>query len=72
MTAPRIGDVLVSNRTATLEHTISVVPREPHVTCPTYKVAVEHGCELAKELHVDAWLTEDHTHYLLIASCRAA
>jgi hypothetical protein len=67
---PRDGDVLVSNPTATLEHEISIVPARPHIFCATHAVAVAKARELAKEHHVDAWLTEDHTHYLLLESYR--
>jgi hypothetical protein len=67
---PREGDVLVSNPTATLEHEISIVPAQPHIVCATHDIAVAKACELAKAKHVDAWLTENHTHYLLLASCR--
>jgi hypothetical protein len=69
---PRPGDVLVSNHSATVEHDISIVPRAPHITCATHRTAVVRGGELAKELKVDAWLTEDHTHFLMIDSYRAA
>jgi len=67
---PRRGDVLVSNPTATRECVISIVPRRPHLTYPTHDAAVERGRELARELGVDAWLTEDHTHFMKIEDCR--
>ena len=69
---PQLGDVLVSNHSATVQHVISIVPRAPHITCPTHRTAVARGGELAKELGVDAWLTEDRTHFLMIGSYRAA
>lgn len=69
---PGQGDVLVSNPTATIEHEISIVPEQPHIVCPTHDTAVAKACELAEALQVDAWLTEDHTHFMRIASCRAA
>jgi hypothetical protein len=40
------------------------------MTLPTHDAAVATACELARRDHVDAWLTEDHTHYLKIASHR--
>jgi hypothetical protein len=67
---PQPGDVLVSNPTATRECVISIVPRPSHLTCPTHDAAVARGRELARELRVDAWLTEDHTHFMKIESCR--
>jgi hypothetical protein len=67
---PRDGDVLVSNPTATVEHEIGIVPRPPHVTCRNHDRAVAEGRRMAEELEVDAWLTEDHCHFLRIASYR--
>jgi hypothetical protein len=69
---PQGGDVVVSHPTATLEHTISVVPERPQLRCATHNQAIASGRELAKRLQVDAWLTEDHCHFLLIASFRPA
>jgi hypothetical protein len=69
---PRPGDVVVSNPTATRECAISIVPETRHMTYPTHDGAVERGRELARELGVDAWLTEDHTHFMKIESCRTA
>jgi hypothetical protein len=67
---PESGDVLVSSRPARVEHDISIVPRSAHLTCPTYDSALARARELAKRLAVDAWLTEDFTHFLQIASFR--
>ena len=67
---PQSGDVLVSTRSARVEHDISIVPKPSHLTCATYDSAVARARELAGELAVDAWLTEDFTHFLLIASFR--
>lgn len=69
---PLQGDVLVSNPTATIEHEIGIVPEKPHIFCPTHDTAVAKARELAETLQVDAWLTEDHTHFMRIASCRSA
>jgi hypothetical protein len=69
---PQDGDVVVSHPTATIEHSICVVPERSHMTCATHDQAVASGRELAEKLHVDAWLTEDHCHFLLIASFRQA
>jgi hypothetical protein len=65
------GDVLVSHPTAVREHEISVVPNAPHAVSPTHDEAVSDGRSEADALGVDAWLTEDHTHVLKIASNRA-
>jgi hypothetical protein len=67
---PRDGDVLVSNPTATVEHEICIVPRPPHMTCPNHDQAVAEGRKLAARLKVDAWLTEDHRHFMRIGTYR--
>ena len=64
------GDVLVSHPTAVLEHEISIVPNAPHTTSPTHDTAVSDGRSEAEALGVDAWLTEDQTHVVKIASNR--
>jgi hypothetical protein len=69
---PQNGDVVVSHPTATIEHSIYVVPQRPHMRCATHDQAIASGRELAEKLHVDAWLTEDHCHFLLVASFRPA
>jgi hypothetical protein len=68
---PQNGDVVVSHPTATIEHSISVVPERPHMTCATHDQAIASGRELAEKLQVDVWLTEDLCHFLLIASFRS-
>ena len=67
----KAGDVLVSHPTAVREHEISVVPNAPHAMSPTHDAAVRDGCSEADARGVDAWLTEDHTHVVKIASHRA-
>ena len=64
------GDVLVSHPTAVREHEISIVPNAPHTTSPTHDAAVSDGRSEADALGVDAWLTEDQTHVVKIASNR--
>ncbi len=64
------GDVLVSHPTAVREHEISIVPNAPHAIAPTHDAAVRDGHSEADALGVDAWLTEDHTHAVKIASNR--
>jgi hypothetical protein len=67
---PQDGDVLVSNPTATVEHDICIVPHPPHLTCESLDRALAAGRELAEELKVDAWLSEDHRHVLRIGTYR--
>ena len=64
------GDVLVSHSTAVSEHEISVIPNAPHATSATHDDAVSDGCSEANAMRVDAWLTEDKTHVVKIASHR--
>ena len=64
------GDVLVSHPTAVREHEISIVPNAPHATSPTHDAAVTDARSAAAAIGVDAWLTEDHTHVVKIASHR--
>ena len=64
------GDVLVSHPTAVREHEISIVPNPPHATSPTHDAAVNDGRSEADAMGVDAWLTEDQTHVVKIASNR--
>ena len=64
------GDVLVSHPTAVREHEISIVPNVPHTMSPSHDAAVVDGRSEAEALGVDAWLTEDQTHVVKIASHR--
>ena len=65
------GDVLVSRPTAVREHEISIIPNAPHEMPPTHDAAIREGRSEADAMGVDAWLTEDHTHVVKIASHRA-
>jgi hypothetical protein len=64
------GDVLVTHPTAVREHEISIVPNALHAISPTHDAAVTDARSEADALGVDAWLTEDHTHVVKIASHR--
>jgi hypothetical protein len=64
------ADVLVSHPTAVREHEISIVPNAPHAMSPTHDAAVSDGRSEAHAIGVDAWLTEDQTHVVKIASNR--
>jgi len=65
------GDVLVSHPTAVREHEISIIPNAAHAISPTHNAAVADGRSEADVRGTDAWLTEDHTHVVKIASSRA-
>jgi hypothetical protein len=65
------GDVLVSRPTAVRELEISIVPNAPHATSPSHDAAVSAGRSEADARGVDAWLTEDQTHVVKIATHRA-
>ena len=64
------GDVLVSHRSAVREHNISIIPNAPHRTSPTHDAAVVEARSEAWSMGVDAWISEDHTHVVKIASNR--
>lgn len=68
--APRPDDILVSNRAATVEHDVSIVPEGPHLLSAGREVALVKAHEIAALRRVDLWLTEDRTHFTLIASYR--
>jgi len=67
---PRDGDVLVSRVAERVEHGVSIVPGRAELVCPTHDTAIARAQELARQRHVDAWLTEDHIHVLKIGSYR--
>jgi hypothetical protein len=53
------------------EHEISIIPNAPHEMPPTHDAAIREARSEADAMGVDAWLTEDHTHVVKIASNRA-
>lgn len=69
---PQNGDILVSKDVARVEHEVSIVPEATASVCPNHDSAVKQAQALAKERRVDAWLTEDHIHFMRIASHRTA
>lgn len=69
---PQNGDILVSKDSARVEHEVSIVPAATASVCPNHDAAVRQARELAKERCVDAWLTEDHIHFVRVASHRTA
>jgi len=66
---PQPGDVLVANLLATTDYDVSIVPG-PFFLCGTHHVATAKARDLAQQLRVDAWLTEDRTHFMRLASHR--
>lgn len=67
---PQRGDVLVSKLTARVQHELSIVPETRGLVCRNHESAVARARRLAQERGADAWLTEDHIHFLKIASYR--
>ena len=67
---PQPADILVSIRSATTDHEVSVVPAAATFVFPNYIAAVAKAHDLARERHVDLWLTEDHTHFIKLGSYR--
>ena len=64
------GDVLVARPSSVVAHDISIVPAKPHATVPNHREAVEQATEEAEALGVDAWVTEDQTHVIKLATNR--
>lgn len=67
---PENGDILVSNPTATIAYDLTTVGETARVACANHAAAIAQAKELARLRRVDAWLTQDHTHFLRIAACR--
>jgi hypothetical protein len=67
----KVGDILVSHSSAVCEHQISIVPDAPHASSSTHESALHEGRVKAEVGGVDAWLTEDQTHVMKIASHRS-
>lgn len=67
---PKTGDVLISNRRASVDHDLSIVPAPPHLTCPSRDAAVAAARDLAASRQVDVWITEDQSHFLHLESYR--
>lgn len=66
---PRPGDVVVSRKSALTEHDVSIVAH-PARAAGRRDDAIAIGCELAEQLRVDAWVTEDHTHFIRLSPHR--
>lgn len=62
--------MLVSRDSARIEHEVTIVPEPDASVCANHRMAVKEARQLAQARGVDAWLTEDHIHFLRIASHR--
>ena len=69
---PAPGDIVVAKRSALTLYELSAVPGPPQLTMASHASAVEQAKGLAARQSVDAWFTEDHTHFTCIARCRVA
>ena len=69
---PQNGDVLVSNSSATAEYDVTIIGGPVDCTGVNYSGAIARAQQLARQHRTDAWLTEDHSHFLQIAFCRDA
>jgi hypothetical protein len=69
---PQRGDILVSNRSATLDHDVSFVPEPPHLTRENRTRAVGVASRLARDRQVDLWITENLRNFLLLECHRRA
>jgi hypothetical protein len=67
---PQMGDVLVSKPTASRDHDVSVIPDAESVIQGPHDPAIASGRELAQRLGVHLWLTEEHIHFLRLATHR--
>jgi hypothetical protein len=70
-TYPQSGDILVSRSTGRIEHDVTIVSDTTHKVCSTHDRAIAVASELARARHVDVWLTEDHTHFIRLATYRS-
>jgi len=69
---PESGDLLVARPTASKEYDLTIVPTSKVVIRDRFGRAIAAGLDLAQELSVDLWLTEDHIHYLRLAAHRGS
>jgi len=70
MQGPRSGDVLVSKVTARVEYEVTDGTARLVSAHPNQASGMARAVELAKERKVDAWLTQDHIHFVKISSQR--
>ena len=69
---PAPGDIVVAKRPALTLYELSAVPGPPQLTAASYASAMERAKDMATRQSVDAWYTEDHTHFTCITRCRVA
>jgi len=68
---PQPGDVVASRATARSDdYAISILPDAAYAVAAHYADAIATVCQRASVLRVNGWYTADHTHFVLIASCR--
>ena len=67
---PQDGDVIVARASATGQYSVAIVPEKPHLACERRSRAVEGARLLARDRGVDAWLTEDLTHFMRLVRFR--
>ena len=65
---PQDGDVLISRLSARIEHQVAIIPAKPVILSPNEASAIADGARLARERHVDAWLTQHYRHFLKVVS----
>jgi hypothetical protein len=68
---PEPGDLLVSRGTATREYLVTIIPTSDCVLRGIANSAVTAGLDLAQQLGVDLWLTDDHIYFLRLAAFRS-
>jgi hypothetical protein len=53
-----------------VEHDVVIVHDGEYVTHTRHDLAISVDREVAQQLRVDLWMTEDHTHFLRLATYR--
>lgn len=69
---PEPGDLLVTRPTASAEYELTTLPNSESLMHGRCARAITVGLDLAQQLGVDLWLTEDHIHFLRLAAHRSA
>lgn len=64
--------MLASKVAASVEYLVTVLPGRSGKLCPNHRTAVIESTELARARCVDAWVSEDHAHFVQIASFRGS
>lgn len=69
---PQDGDVFVTRATARRERDVCIVSGHLAATVACLERAIEYARDIARVRRVDAWLTEDHTHFVQVGEFRDA